>query len=264
MVIQPLPTDRQQQVSKMDQGARKTTQKYNMLDKQQVVKNLKRIESIDIIPEHRISEPKISWIIRPFWPRSQVKGARQCSSIPMDVARSKTGGLCEAAKKGWFPSWRAMQVQLVDWFCGDFVFTFFVFFVFQFLKVIHRGLLWCCLEFLKDERTFKIEFEQTFCLGGKLCNKEMICSCFCEVNLAEGILGIPPFWKSSHISTIIHHPMGADCLWFSPGRVCGHFLCTACATELSSQSTNPRCPVCRQQFQPHPQRPPDPREAPLG
>jgi len=47
-------------------------------------------------------------------------------------------------------------------------------------------------------------------------------------------------------------------------RVCGHFLCTACATELSSQSTNPRCPVCRQQFQPHPQRPPDPREDPAG
>ncbi|CAL1159841.1 unnamed protein product, partial [Cladocopium goreaui] len=47
-------------------------------------------------------------------------------------------------------------------------------------------------------------------------------------------------------------------------RVCGHFLCAACATELASQSTNPRCPVCRQQFQPPPARPPDPREDPAG
>ena len=49
---------------------------------------------------------------------------------------------------------------------------------------------------------------------------------------------------------------------FLKGRVCGHFLCAACATELASQSTNPRCPVCRQQFQAPPQRPPDPREDP--
>ena len=114
----------------------------------------------------------------------------------------------------------------------------------------------------------KEEFEQTVYLGGKLCNKvskEIICSCFCEVKFGRrNLRNSPPFWKSSHththiyiriyihnvyidicISTIIHHPMGAyDCLWFSAGRVCGHFLCTACAAELSSQSTNPRCPVC--------------------
>ncbi|CAE6955833.1 dnaJ [Symbiodinium sp. CCMP2592] len=47
-------------------------------------------------------------------------------------------------------------------------------------------------------------------------------------------------------------------------RTCGHFLCTACATELSLQSTSPRCPVCRQTFQPPPHRPPDPREDPAA
>ncbi|CAJ1348493.1 unnamed protein product [Effrenium voratum] len=47
-------------------------------------------------------------------------------------------------------------------------------------------------------------------------------------------------------------------------RACGHFLCTACATELSLQSTSPRCPVCRQPFQPPPARPPDPREDPAA
>ena len=55
----------------------------------------------------------------------------------------------------------------------------------------------------------KEEFEQTVCLGGKLCNKvskEIICSCscFCEVNLAEGISGTPPLSENLAIHTHIY------------------------------------------------------------
>eukprot|EP00913_Durusdinium_trenchii_P019921 g18725.t1 len=59
---------------------------------------------------------------------------------------------------------------------------------------------------------------------------------------------------------------GGPAVLFDAGgrRVCGHFLCAACATELSLQSAAPRCPVCRQQFQPPPTRPPDPREDPAA
>lgn len=47
-------------------------------------------------------------------------------------------------------------------------------------------------------------------------------------------------------------------------RACGHFLCSSCASELCLQSSSPRCPVCRQAFQPPAQRPPDPREDPAA
>ena len=61
---------------------------------------------------------------------------------------------------------------------------FFSIFVFQVLKkILRENIKGCCDVKMKEE------FEQTFCLGGKLCNKvnkEIICSCFCEVNLAEG------------------------------------------------------------------------------
>ena len=67
-----------------------------------------------------------------------------------------------------------------------------------------------------------------------------------------------PCEASHHLSLPIDPSVNPS---VNPGRVCGHFLCAACAPELASQSTNPRCPVCRQQFQPPPARPPDPREA---
>eukprot|EP00931_Biecheleriopsis_adriatica_P078872 TRINITY_DN52290_c0_g1_i1.p1 TRINITY_DN52290_c0_g1~~TRINITY_DN52290_c0_g1_i1.p1 ORF type:complete len:1588 (-),score=364.43 TRINITY_DN52290_c0_g1_i1:5-4768(-) len=46
-------------------------------------------------------------------------------------------------------------------------------------------------------------------------------------------------------------------------RSCGHFLCSSCAAEVSLQPS-PRCPVCRQAFQPPAQRPPDPRDDPAA
>eukprot|EP00930_Biecheleria_cincta_P018922 TRINITY_DN14591_c0_g1_i2.p1 TRINITY_DN14591_c0_g1~~TRINITY_DN14591_c0_g1_i2.p1 ORF type:complete len:1558 (+),score=329.45 TRINITY_DN14591_c0_g1_i2:37-4710(+) len=58
---------------------------------------------------------------------------------------------------------------------------------------------------------------------------------------------------------------GPAVLFSSAGRrSCGHFLCCTCAAELSIQSSSPRCPVCRQPFQPPVQRPPDPREDPAA
>lgn len=61
-------------------------------------------------------------------------------------------------------------------------------------------------------------------------------------------------------------------LWESPGalftesgrRACPHLLCLNCAAELSKQSGAPRCPICRQPFQPPARRPPDPREDPAA
>ena len=171
-----------------------------MLDKQQVVKNLKQNPLISS-REHRIYYSKPHESSKPFWPWSQVKGARRCSSIPTDVARSKKrgGGLFKAAQKGLVS---VMESGCrFSWLIGFVAISFSLLF-FSFLKkILRENIEGCCDVKMKEE------FEQTVYLGGKLCNKvskEIICSCFCEVNLAEGISGTPPLSENLAIHTHIY------------------------------------------------------------
>lgn len=83
-----------------------------------------------------------------------------------------------------------------SWLIGFVAISFSLSFYFCFSvfenKLLRENIEGCCDVKMKEE------FEQTFCLGGELCNKvnkEIICACFYEVNLAEGSWGTPPFLK---------------------------------------------------------------------